>query len=64
MVTSEIYVEHGLPRYIQTFTDDLQQLIHDKDGRRVGNDIKPSSTQRYAHRLYQRVNRNKEGVEG
>ena len=41
METSEIYGAHGIPIYIQTFTDELQQVLHDVGGRIIGNGIKP-----------------------
>ena len=63
VATSEIYGAHGLPRDMQTFTDDLQQVLHDVRGRIIGNGIKPAPAQRYARRLIQCVNRNKEGAE-
>ena len=62
--TTEIDVAHGLPRGIQTFTQDLQQVFHDLGGKSIGKCIKPSSAQSYAFRLIQRVNINEEGSEG
>ena len=64
MATSEIDGAHGLPRYIHTCTDEIQQVLHGVGGERTSNGIKLSSAQRYARRLIQRVNRNEEGVEG
>ena len=32
VATSEIYGAHGLPRYIQTFPDELQKVLHDLGG--------------------------------
>ena len=58
VATSEIDGAHGLPRYIQSFTDELQQMLHDVGVQIIANGIKPSSTQSYARRLMQRVNRN------
>ena len=63
MSTSEIDVAHGLPRDIQTLTDELQQVLHDLGRQIMVNFSKPSSAQRYARRLIQRVNRNEEGAE-
>ena len=64
MATSEIYGAHGLPRYIHTFPDEIQQVLHGVGGKSIGNDIKPASAQRYTRRLIQRVNINEEGSEG
>ena len=64
MATSEIDGAHGLPRDIQTSTDELQQVIHGVGGQIISNGIKPESAQRYACILIQRVNRNEEGAEG
>ena len=64
MATSEIYGSHGIPIYIHTFTDKLQQVLHDVDEQIIDNDIKPESSQSYSHRLIQRVNINEEGSEG
>ena len=44
VAASEIDGAQGLPRYIQTFTDKLQQVIHGVGGRSIGNDIKTSSS--------------------
>ena len=44
--TSNIYGAHGLPRNIQTFTEKLQQVIHDIGGRIIGNGIKPASAKK------------------
>ena len=41
VATSEIDGAHGLPRDIQTFTNGLQQVLHDVGGRSIGNGIKP-----------------------
>ena len=41
--TSEIYGSHGISRYIQTFTDKLQQAPHAVDGKIIRNGIKPAS---------------------
>ena len=60
VATSEIYGAHVIPRDIHTFTDELQQVLHDVGVWIVINDIKPLSAQRYACRLIQRVNINKE----
>ena len=43
METSEIDGAHGIPIDIQTFTDDLQQVLHDVGGQIIGNVIKPES---------------------
>ena len=64
MTTSEIDGSHGIPRDIHKFTDKLQRVIHDIGGQSIGNGINPSSAQRYACRLIQRVNRTEEGEEG
>ena len=64
MSTSEIDGAQRLQRNIQTFTGELQQVLHDVGGRIIGNGIKPSSAQRYACILIQRVNRNVKGSEG
>ena len=64
METSEIDGSYGLPRYIQTFTDELQQVLHDVGGKIISNGIKPASLQRYDHRLIQRVSINEEVSEG
>ena len=64
MATSEIYGPHGIPRDIHTFTEYLQQVLHDGGGRIIGNIIKPSSAQRYDRISIQRVNINEEGAEG
>ena len=52
---------HRLPRDIQTFTGELQQVIRDVGERSIGIGIKPSSEKRYARRLIQHVNINEEG---
>ena len=62
--TSETDFAHGLPRDIQTFKEKLKQLIHDVGVRSIGNGIQPTSEQRYAHILVQRVNINEEEEEG
>ena len=64
LATSEIYGSHGIPIYIHTFTDKLQQVLHGLDEQIIDNGIKPASSQRYSHRLIQRVNINEEGSEG
>ena len=64
MSKSEIDGAQGPPIVIQTFTDDLQQVIHDVGGQSIGNGIKPSPEQRYAHRLIQCVNRQEKGADG
>ena len=56
---SEIYGAHGIPIDIHTFTEELQQVLHDVGGRIIRNGIKPESAQRYARILIQRVNRDK-----
>ena len=48
---------YGLPRDIQTYTNEIQQVLHGVGGQSIGNGIKPSSAQRYACRLIQRLNR-------
>ena len=51
-------------RDIHTFTDKLNQVLHDVGRKIIDNGIKPSSAQKYARRLIQRVNRNEEGAGG
>ena len=63
MATSEIDGSYGLPRYVHTFTDKLQQILHDVGGKIIDNVIKPASSQRYACRLIQPANKNEEGSE-
>ena len=63
MATSEIDGSYGLPRYVHTFTDKLQQMLHDVGGKIIDNVIKPASSQRYACRLIQPANKNEEGSE-
>ena len=63
MATSEIYGSHGLPRDINTFTDELQQVLHDEGGKIIGNGIKQAPEKIYSHILIQIVNRNEEGAE-
>ena len=60
VATSEVNGAHVLPRDIQTFTGELQQVIHDVGGQINGNGIKSSSAQRYACWLIKHINRNKE----
>ena len=43
METSEIYGAHGIPIDIQTFTDELQEVLHDVGEQIIGNVIKPES---------------------
>ena len=43
MEISEIDRAHGIPIDIQTFTGELQQVLHDVGGRIIGNVIKPES---------------------
>ena len=64
VATSETDGSHVLPRCIQTFTDELQQVLHDLCGNIIGHEIKSSSSERYARRLIQRVNINEELSEG
>ena len=64
METSEIDGSHIIPRDIQTFADELQHVIYYVGGQIIGNDIKPSSAQSYAHILIHRLNRNEEVTEG
>ena len=56
MVTSEIDWVNELSKDIQTFTNELQQVLHGLGGQIFGNCIKPSSAQRYSDRLMQCVN--------
>ena len=48
---SEIYGAHGLLRYIASFTNDIQQVIHGIGKQSIGNGIKPKSAQRNSHRV-------------
>ena len=64
MTTSEIDGAHGLPRYIETFTNKLQQVLHDAGQLIISNAIKLESAQRYACRIIQCVNRKEEETEG
>ena len=64
MATLEIDGAQGLPRDIQIFTEELQQVIHDVGGRIVVNCIKPSPAKMYSRGLIQCVNINEEGAEG
>ena len=64
MATSEIDGAYGIPRDIHTFTDNIQQVLHDIGGQLIVNDIKPSSSQRYAHISIQRLKINEETEEG
>ena len=43
VATSEIDGAYGLPIDVHTFTDELQQVIHDVGGKSIGNGIKPPS---------------------
>ena len=51
MATSKIYGANVLPRYIENFTNKLQQVIHDVSKWITGNGIKTQLEQRYAFRL-------------
>ena len=55
--TLEIDGAHGIPRDTATFTNELQQVIHDVGKLIIGNGIQPKSTQRYSCRAVQWVNR-------
>ena len=55
MAPSEIEGEHGLPRDIVTFTNELQQVIHDIGKQIIGNGIKTQSAPRYYCRVIQCV---------
>ena len=57
---SEIDSANELPRDIVSFTNELQQVIHDVDKRSIGNVIETKSAQIYFHKVIQRVNREKE----
>ena len=48
---------HGLPGDIETFTNELQQVLYDVGKQIIGNGIKPQPAQRYSCRLVQRVNK-------
>ena len=54
--TSEIYVAHVIPRDIASFTNELQQVLHDVGKGSIGNVIQPKSARRYSHSVIQRVN--------
>ena len=58
MEISEIDGAHIPPRDKQTFTDKLQQVLHDVGKWIIGNDISISAAKRYDHRLIHCVNRN------
>ena len=60
MATSKVDGAHGIPRDIHTFTDELQQVLHDVGKKISGNCIKPSSAQGYDRILIQHANRNEE----
>ena len=60
VTTSKIDGAHGLPRYISTFTNKLQQFLHEVGQRIISNVIKSESAQRYACRVIHRVDRKKE----
>ena len=64
MATSKIDGAHGIPRDIETFTNTIQQLLHDIGKKIIGNGIKPQPTKRHACRLIQHVNRKEEESEG
>ena len=42
VATSEIDGAHVLPRDIQNFADELQQVLHEVGGQIIVNDIKPA----------------------
>ena len=44
VATSEIDESHVIPRYIHTFTDKLQQVIHEVSVQIIGNSTKLSSS--------------------
>ena len=57
MEASEIYGVHELPRDMLSFTNELQQLLHEVGTQSIGNGIQPKSTQSYARRVNQLLNR-------
>ena len=63
MEISEIDRAHGIPIDIHTFTDEIQQVLHDVGGWIIGNATKPEPEKSYANILIQRVNINEEGSE-
>ena len=56
VAASEIEYAHGLPIYIATFTNELQQVLRVLCKQIVDNWIKPQSAQMYARRVIQHVN--------
>ena len=64
VATSEIDRSNGLPRDILTFTNELQQVIHEVCKLSIGNLFQPKSAQRYARRVIWRLNREEEEAEG
>ena len=58
MATSKIDGAHLISRDIQTFTDELQQVLQEVGGQIIDNDIKPESARRYTRRLIQHSNIN------
>ena len=64
VATSEIDGSYEIPRYVHTFTEKLQKMLHDVGGKIIDNVIKPASSQRYSCRLIQPENINEERSEG
>ena len=56
VVTSEIDGAHGLPRDTVSFTNEIQQVLHDVGKWSIGNGIQPKSANRYSRRFIQHVN--------
>ena len=63
MATSEIDGAYGLPIYIETCTNKIQQVLHDAGQLITSNAIKPQPAQRYVCRVIQSVNRKEEETE-
>ena len=55
--TSEIDGAHVLPRDISSFTNEIQQLLHDVGKLRTVNIIQPKYEQSYSCKVIQYVNR-------
>ena len=57
VLTPEIYDAHGLPREIVSFTNELQQFLHDVGKKSIGNVVQHKFAQKYSSRVFQSVNR-------
>ena len=64
MATSEIDGAHGIPRYLQNFTNELQQVLHELILKIIGNGIKKESVQSYSRRLIKYLNKDEKRTEG